>query len=483
MREKERGRIRETDMKDRVLARPAEVNQPRESYWAEMIALNGFRVVAEIGVWRGQFARHLLRHCEGIRRYYMIDAWRKLPNWNKPYNVEQAEFDAVHEEAMAATAFAGEKRVVLRGTTLEVIDGIEDGSVDFVYVDGDHTLRGVAIDLMKAWEKVREGGVVAGDDFHESIWQHGEGFEPTLVNPFVIYFAEAMGAPLTLLPGGQYFIEKVSGAGFSVTNLSGVELKGSVLMERRGVEKRGLVMAVVRKVVRLPRKVAAVVMWRTSRRFREWRIERGQASEFPAWIAETGCLFIHIPKAAGTSVAHALYGRQIGHIPLREWASQYPRSIRRLEIFTIVREPVERFLSAFWFLKAGGMNAGDKAFADEYLAGYDGPEGLVKALVDPGLQTVILKGMHFRPQHEFLESDAKGIRVGLVIPIEHLSEGVARLEKRVGRAIAVPHLNRTERDRGEELSAEAKEILKLLYRKDAELHARALREFSETGDC
>jgi predicted O-methyltransferase YrrM len=427
-----------------------------------MIAMNEFRVVAEIGVWRGQFAR-------------------KLPNWNKPYNVEQAEFDAIYDEAMGATAFASERRVVLRGTTLEVIDGIADGSVDFVYVDGDHTLRGVVVDLMKAWQKVREGGVVAGDDFSDSIWQHGEGFEPTLVNPFAIYFAEAMGAPLTLLPGGQYFIEKGRGAGFSITNLSGVELKGSVLMERVRTEVPRAGDSLVRKALRLPRRVAGVLLWRTSRRFREWRIERAQASGFPAWIAETGCLFIHIPKAAGTSVAHALYGRQIGHIPLREWESWYPRSIRRLEIFTIVREPVERFLSAFWFLKRGGMNAGDKAFADEYLAGYDDAERFVKALVDPGLQTMILKGMHFRPQHEFIEAESKGIRVGMIIPIERLDEGMARLEKRAGRAIAMPHLNRTERDRGEELSAEAKEILKLLYRKDAELHARALREFSEAG--
>ena len=94
---------------------------------------------------------------------------------------------------------------------------------------------------------------------------------------------------------------------------------------------------------------------------------------------------------------------------------------------------------------------------------------------------MILKGMHFRPQHEFIENESKGIRVGMVIPIEHLDEGMGRLATRAGRAIAVPHLNRTERDRGEELSAEAKEILKLIYRKDVELHARALREFSETG--
>ncbi len=39
------------------------------------------------------------------------------------------------------------------------------GSLDFVYVDGDHTFEGVTADI-RAWlPKVRPGGVMAGDDF------------------------------------------------------------------------------------------------------------------------------------------------------------------------------------------------------------------------------------------------------------------------------------------------------------------------------
>ena len=32
---------------------------------------------------------------------------------------------------------------MLRGTTTEVIDRVPDRSVDFAYIDGDHTLRGI----------------------------------------------------------------------------------------------------------------------------------------------------------------------------------------------------------------------------------------------------------------------------------------------------------------------------------------------------
>jgi len=39
-----------------------------------------------------------------------------------------------------------------------------DASLDFVYIDGDHTFRGAAEDLESWVKKVRSGGVVAGHD-------------------------------------------------------------------------------------------------------------------------------------------------------------------------------------------------------------------------------------------------------------------------------------------------------------------------------
>ena len=74
-------------------------------------------------------------------------------------------FEKFYRETMAKTeAWAG-KRKVLRGTTTEVIDEIPDGALDFAYVDGDHTLRGITIDLVRVLGKVRQGGWIGGDDF------------------------------------------------------------------------------------------------------------------------------------------------------------------------------------------------------------------------------------------------------------------------------------------------------------------------------
>ena len=115
---------------------------------------------------------------------------------------------------MTKTEFAAAKRVVLRGRTKEVIGTIPDNSLDFAYIDGDHTLRGITVDLIKVLPKVNEGGLIGGDDFIES-QPHGMQYEPTLVCPFSIYFAEAMDLPIAALPFGQFVLQKSTTSSFT----------------------------------------------------------------------------------------------------------------------------------------------------------------------------------------------------------------------------------------------------------------------------
>lgn len=150
----------------------------------------------------------------------------------------QGRFDDIHKKAMARTAFAADKRVVLRGRTAEVVGQIPDGSLDLAYIDGDHTLRGITIDLIRLLPKVKDGGLVVGDDFANNPWQHDPRFEPTLVCPFAIHFAEAMDLPIVALPFDQFAIHKRSGAGFSFTDGTGGYRDVSLNRLRTGPVKR-----------------------------------------------------------------------------------------------------------------------------------------------------------------------------------------------------------------------------------------------------
>lgn len=194
--------------------------EDRTAFWSRLIAGAGLGAVAEIGVFRGRFAEQILRACPGIATYHMVDPWRTLEDWNKPNNRPQGEFEAIFAEAKARTAFAADRIRIHRERTIDVHPQFEDASLDLLYVDGDHTLRGVAIDLMTMFPKVREGGVIGGDDFGRRR-QHDPRFEPTMVCPFAIYFAEAMGVPILCLPHAQFLIVKDRSHGFELIDLVG----------------------------------------------------------------------------------------------------------------------------------------------------------------------------------------------------------------------------------------------------------------------
>lgn len=211
--------------------------------------------MAEIGVYRGDFAQGILTACERLTAYYMVDPWRHLENWNKPANHEHSVLEQYYHETMSKTDFAAKKRFVLRGTTTEVAETLADGDLDFVYIDGGHTLKGIAIDLIRLYPKVRTGGFVGGDDFNSSIWEHKSAFEPTLVFPFAVHFAEAVSAKIYALPYSQFCIQKASEARFEFIDLTGcygdLSLRGQVTLEkllkiRMGEHLPG-VMSVVRK--------------------------------------------------------------------------------------------------------------------------------------------------------------------------------------------------------------------------------------------
>jgi hypothetical protein len=178
--------------------------------------------VAEIGVFRGNLSEYILDWCPKIESYYLVDPWRKLADWNKPFNVGDEKFDKYYQEAMERTAAHKDKTKVLRGRTVEVVDEVDDASLDAIYIDGDHTLRGITIDCVAWWPKLKPGGLIIGDDLTPTIWQHGPRFEPTLVFPFAAYFAEGVGAPIIALPHLQFAIVKPThGRDYRFVDLTG----------------------------------------------------------------------------------------------------------------------------------------------------------------------------------------------------------------------------------------------------------------------
>lgn len=132
-----------------------------------------FGVGAEIGVFKGEFAQMLLRVCQP-EVMYLVDHWLLSLRWGPPINAPGELFaqdlvlgDAAYRECRAtfAAEIASGRVRVLHGASEEWMPRLPNKSLDWVYIDADHSYEGASIDLRLAWPKVKPGGWIAGHDY------------------------------------------------------------------------------------------------------------------------------------------------------------------------------------------------------------------------------------------------------------------------------------------------------------------------------
>ena len=69
-----------------------------------------------------------------------------------------------------------------------------------------------------------------------------------------------------------------------------------------------------------------------------------------------GLIFLHVPKAAGTSVSQPLYGRFLGHYTAQQIFDFDPSLLQTIPSFGVVRNPWDRCVSAFRFARRPALD-------------------------------------------------------------------------------------------------------------------------------
>jgi len=126
----------------------------------------GFKVGAEIGVANGRYSKWL---CNGIPGLELncVDPWLSYDEYVEHHDeAGQVILDQCFESAKER--LKGYNCKFIRKSSMDAVKAFEDNSLDFVFIDANHSFQYVINDIAEWSKKVRPGGIVSGHDFWNS---------------------------------------------------------------------------------------------------------------------------------------------------------------------------------------------------------------------------------------------------------------------------------------------------------------------------
>ena len=124
---------------------------------------------AEIGVWNGDFSIRLLESLPKLEMLYLVDSYKQFSKeeYNDVANSSQEIQEARYNLVKVLIGYHPKKVQLFRMLSMEAVKLIEPESLDFVYIDANHSYKCVLEDLTEWGKRVRKGGLIAGHDYGE----------------------------------------------------------------------------------------------------------------------------------------------------------------------------------------------------------------------------------------------------------------------------------------------------------------------------
>jgi len=163
------------------------------------------RVGVEIGVFQGLMSQYLLGMDKGLT-LYLVDPWcpirdaSYLATDDLHHKASEAQHEQAMQKALGRVRPFGERAQVLRMTSLEAARQFDEASLDFAFIDGDHSYAAVRNDIAAWWPKIQKRGLLSGHDYRE---ERGYGVVQA-VNEFV----QEHDLPLRLGQNFTWFVTK-----------------------------------------------------------------------------------------------------------------------------------------------------------------------------------------------------------------------------------------------------------------------------------
>jgi hypothetical protein len=121
-----------------------------------------FKVGAEIGVAAGEYSETIMQANPQLEKLYGVDPWEPYRGYRDYTRL--GTFDSL-ETGAHQRLDKYPNYIFVKKYSLDAAKDFPDGSLDFVYIDANHSEPYITQDIETWAPKVRSGGVVAGDDY------------------------------------------------------------------------------------------------------------------------------------------------------------------------------------------------------------------------------------------------------------------------------------------------------------------------------
>jgi predicted O-methyltransferase YrrM len=140
-------------------------------FYDEMAARPDFKVYVELGCWKGHSVCHLAKRLKDKKDavVYAVDYWDSADTL-EALNYLPEDSPSLYAIYNRNLEIAGVRCLVqdIKGCSWETASRFKDESVDFVYLDADHSTESVMRDIKAWWPKLKPMGIMAGG--HDYNW-------------------------------------------------------------------------------------------------------------------------------------------------------------------------------------------------------------------------------------------------------------------------------------------------------------------------
>lgn len=113
--------------------------------------------VSEVGVAEGFFSQTILDTLSP-QKMYLVDLYEH----NSPHH----EYNRTNHYSYIINKFGNNDKIsIMKGLSWECLDKLPSESLDFIYIDGDHSYESVKKDIVAAYRIIKSGGIIQFNDY------------------------------------------------------------------------------------------------------------------------------------------------------------------------------------------------------------------------------------------------------------------------------------------------------------------------------